>query len=119
MQHQIQLNERQARQALDALTRQTTTMEIVDAQMRQLRMIADAAQRKLDEQLEAIFSVFDMDLPRNYQVRLTGTTLEIQTQPEQGEELMRIVHVNERKEVLSDSRPESLTPVPGVNGSSS
>jgi hypothetical protein len=77
MQKQIELNERHARQALEAITRQATTVEHVRAQMRRLDMLASNAQRRLDETLEAILSAHDFEMPQHYNVRLSGTMLEL------------------------------------------
>jgi hypothetical protein len=78
----VDLNEREARLALDAITRQSTTVEIVQAQIRQAHLMGETAQKRLDDTLEAVLAMHDIDLPRSYSVRITGTTLELLKHPE-------------------------------------
>lgn len=78
----VELNEREARLALDAITRQETTIELIRAIMRQADMMGVSAQKRLDDTLEAVLAMHDIDLPRVYSVRITATTLELLVQPE-------------------------------------
>ena len=96
----IELNEREARLALDAITRQHTTIELINAIQRQAHMMGETAQKRLDDTLEAVLAMHDTDLPRGYSVRLTGTTLELVTMAEMGQH-----GIVENRQIL-DSLPQ-------------
>lgn len=75
---QVELNDRTARQVLDAITRHSTTVELADAVLERCRERVRASQKRLDETIESVLAVRDLDLPERYQVKLDGLTLHVQ-----------------------------------------
>jgi hypothetical protein len=79
MSFDVELNDRAARQVLDAITRHTSTVSLADAVLRMCREHVRGSQNRLDETIEAVLAARDLGLPKDYQVQLDGLTLHIAT----------------------------------------
>lgn len=77
MSFDVELNDRAARQVLDAITRHTATVQLADALLRSCREQVRATQNRLDETIEAVLAARDVGLPKDYQVQLDGLTLRV------------------------------------------